>query len=150
MGKVILIEPGKEAAVVDHGDVVTLEDLQRFINTDCVSARTLGPIPTGDRRVADVWFDDEGLLKDDTVPNRQIGPETIVVGNMLLCARNEEGDSLPFTSDEAEVVRAHVDALWDRLRPDHPKPEPTYTIRSFDADGNETTHKYDRDGKETT
>src|SRR5215831_10479990 len=104
MGKVITIEPGQPAQVVEHqGDLVQLADLHRYTDCDCVDARSLGPMPVSGR-ICDVWFDDNGLLNDGSVPNRQIGENTIVVGKMVLCARNPEGDSLPFTDDEAEAV----------------------------------------------
>lgn len=136
MGKLVFIAPGKPAEVLNHvggdgtdeSDDVQLEDLHRLVGATCVSMRSLGTIP-GSGRIADAWFDDEGLLKDDTVPNRQIGPATEVVGNILLCARDERGESLAFTPEEAETVRAHVENMWAMLSPDHPRPDPTIEVR---------------------
>lgn len=124
MGTVVVIEVGQPARIVKHdGARVELADLHRYTACDCVDARSLGT-PPGHFRVVDVWFDDNGLLKADSVPNRRIGPNTIICGQMVLCARDEEGYSLPFTDEEAADVLAFVEANWAQLPASHPKPEP--------------------------
>lgn len=128
--KIILIQPGQPAIFFDHPDPsVRLEDLHRYLGNMTVDCRSMGTIPGSSRR-ADIWFDDEGLL-NESVPNRRIGPESIICGPMLLCA-SEGPENVPFTDEEAETVRAHIERWFALLPPDYPKPEPMMQFIAID------------------
>jgi hypothetical protein len=136
-GKIILIQAGQPARTIDHQDTVELEQMYDYLKVDCIAAKRLGRMPIGESRYADAWFDDEGLLKSDTIdehgefiarenmPNRRIGPETVIFGSILICACNEAADSVALTEDEAAVCMKLVEEKWAQLPADFPRPEAT-------------------------
>jgi hypothetical protein len=126
MGKLVVVHPGEVPRLVEHAGIVRLETMHHHIHTDCVGHIWLGRMPSG--RHADVWFDDEGLLAVGSIPNRRIGPDTIIVGSLLVCARSEDADSVALSQDEAEAVVALIQGKWPMLAPDHPKPEPSFRV----------------------
>jgi hypothetical protein len=141
-GKILIIAPGESAKLIDHEGAVRLEDLHRHLEVDCVDVRQLGKMPVDQRRSADLWFDDEGLLKNDwtddngvahrgNLPNRRIGSDTVIFGRMLICASDQGGESWPLTEQEAAVCLHLVNAKWAQLPADFPRPEPQVSITDW-------------------
>ena len=131
MGKLILIEPGKEPRMVGHVGPVTLDDLHRYLGDVTVDCVNLGTIPPRGRRV-DLWIDDNGLL-NDAAPNRLLPNGTLICGTMLLCTVDEEGNSLPLHDEEAGFLLNDVQMRWEAMPADADKPAPEWTIRGFDG-----------------
>jgi hypothetical protein len=128
MGKLIVIEPGKEARAVDHVVRVDLRDLHHYIGeARCLDAVSLGYVPGG-RRVV-LWIDDEGLL-NDAVPNRVLPSGALICGTMVVVAVDGE-DDVPLTEEEAAFILRDVEQRWIRVGADYPKPEPEFRIISL-------------------
>lgn len=125
MNYLVLIKPGQAPQLVRHEGAVHLETMYKLLEVDCVGYLSLGTFPTGGRR-ADIWFDDNGLL-NAAIPNRRIGPETIICGSILACAA--EGDqSVAMTFAEAGCVIDLAERSWERLPANYPKPEPHWEV----------------------
>jgi hypothetical protein len=75
-----------------------------------------------------MWFDDEGLLWDDSLPNRRLPNGTEICGPLLVCGVDGEGNSLPLSDDDADFVVRDVNSRWTQLDPNHEKPEPEFRV----------------------
>lgn len=127
--KLIVIRPGQDAEVVESAArVVALEVIHRLVGVQEVGVLSLGTMPSGRR--CRMWNDDEALLRADSVPNRRIGPDTVIFNGMMICAL-EADDEVALTDEEAADVLALVEGRWAKLPADAPRPQVNYTIRSF-------------------
>lgn len=102
--KGILIEKGLEfCKVVDFED--NLEQLYKLTDCDCIDIveRQVGGI------YYDVVCDDEGLLKENPIVTAYNDKdEPMLVGNLLFCHNDEEGNLSGLSDEDIENIISHV------------------------------------------
>lgn len=131
MGKIIIIRPGEEATTSRVNGALRLGDLHRAIGTDNLDARGLGTIPPRGTRVH-MWIDDLGLSNPAALPNRRMPAPAgyPIFGTIVLCAVHGEDDT-GFAEDEVKILLSDIEARWEKLAPTTPKPEGTFSVRTF-------------------
>ena len=110
--RALLLPVGEAARVVELDDAV--EGLQRAVGGHF---EALGSFPCGPGRVADVWIDEEGRLKD--LPENRLvlmpGFEDVILGPIVLTASHaagteeDDGETYSLTDDELAFCRRVVD-----------------------------------------
>jgi hypothetical protein len=105
--RALLLPVGEPARVVELDDAV--EGLQAAIGG---FFEALGSFPCGPGRVADVWIDEEGMLKE--LPENRLvlmpGFEGVILGPIVLTASgaagsdNDDGETYSLTDEELAFV----------------------------------------------
>ena len=100
---------GGDARICPAPPSISLELLYEKIATDTVEVVRL--VQRGARSI-DLWIDEMGKMRDPVRWNRICEPiGQAIAGNMLICAANADGESLPLTRDEALYWRDQI-RLW--------------------------------------
>jgi len=101
---VVLKRPGQRAVLDTTDDVIDGDTISKAIDDayfTCTHLRL-------DDEILDIWCDDEGLLKDLPLNFYNQGSQPIV-GPVLVCQANEEGESIPLSKELAEKVASWLD-----------------------------------------
>jgi hypothetical protein len=120
MGHLVIAEPGKPAGRISHDGPVLMEMVNQLIGTEWVDVIELGRAASG--RAVVIFFDDNGLLRDDALPNRQLPGGVVLAGTIVACA-SEDGNTVALTDIEAVQALSEIEK-WAILPADHPKPKP--------------------------
>ena len=103
---VVTKRPGESAKLVEIATTTVPEDAIK----DALDQAwfTVAPIRIDGENI-DIWCDDEGLLK--RLPFNFWHPELhqAIVGPIIACAHDAEGESIPLTKKQAEAVISWLD-----------------------------------------
>lgn len=99
----VLIKARGKAEVINFED--NLDDLYRLTECDCID------IPT--RQIGDKYYnfvcDDEGLLKENpTVTAYDTNDEPMLVGNLLICNDNDNGELTGLNAQDIFNILSHL------------------------------------------
>jgi hypothetical protein len=120
VGSLVIVEPGKAAIKIAHDGPVLMEMVNQLIGTEWVDLVELGRAASG--RAVVLFFDDNGLLRDDALPNRRLRGGTVLAGTLVVCA-SEDGNTVALSDIEASQALSEIET-WTILAADHPKPKP--------------------------
>jgi len=96
---IVLKSPGESPVTKEHPeDIVSIETLRAGINKQWLEVR---PTYIGGVYV-DVWCDEEGLLHDLDINFWHPEVRQFIVGPVVVCGTDREGNSVPLTKDMAD------------------------------------------------
>jgi hypothetical protein len=106
-GYYVTKRPGQKAQVIENeGPTIGYETIKAAVDRACF---TMTCIQVGDK-LLDVFCDDEGLLKELPVCFWHARQQQPIVGPVIVCDHDQEGESTPLTKDVAEAAARWLDA----------------------------------------
>ena len=108
--KVLVLDT--ETASLDTREIE--DDLDTFysiIGCDCIDI----PVRKIGGKYYDIICDDEGLLKSDTIVSaiNENTWETMLVGNLIICNHDDEGNMVGLTDEDIEKIRQHTTTVMN-------------------------------------
>ena len=113
MAKMLLLDVQKqEVRVVEANG---LDDYYKLLNCDTIDItnREVFNFRRQERRTFDIICDDNGLLKSDIIPSA-VGKDRSVqlVGNLLICSFDEEGNEQSLSEEEIDFLKDSVQKIF--------------------------------------
>ena len=103
---VVTKKPGEGAKIVEFAKkCVSLEDIKDAVDQAWVTMTTVRI----NGFTFDIWCDDEGLLKELPLNFYHTDIHQPIVGPVIVCAHDADGDSIPLTKKQADAIAAWLD-----------------------------------------